>query len=130
MGDKYKIVATVIILFVVIIYSIAGFMIVAGLWKKCWSVFIEDRDEDNKKSLYFSVIWLTLQNLITGFANGFFQENAVMLQIMIIAIDASSLACVLFFWSTAQSYVSNILLTLYIVFKLLFDIVIYDSEID
>lgn len=53
-----------------------------------------------------------------------------MLQIMIIAIDVSSLACVLFFWSTAQSYVSNILLTLYLIFKLLFDILIYDSEID
>ena len=36
----------------------------------------------------------------------------------------------LYFWSTAQSYVSNILLTLYLTFKLIFDIVIYQSGVD
>lgn len=104
-------------------------MIMAGLFKKCWSVFIEDRQE-SRKSLYFSVIWLTLQSLSTGFVNGFFQDDAAFLQLLIIAIDGCSLGCVLYFWSTAQSYVSNILLTLYLTFKLIFDIVIYQSGVD
>lgn len=67
---------------------------------------------------------------MTGFANGFFKENIFYLQGLLISIDATSILCVFYFWSTAKSYVSNILLLLYLIFKLLFDIVIYGDEVN
>lgn len=129
MGDKVKMGVTVLVLFIVSLFSISGFIILRASFRKCWSVFIEDRTF-SRGSMYFSAIWLTLQTLITGFANGFFKENIFYLQGLLISIDASSILCILYFWSTAKSYVSNILLLLYLVFKLLFDIVIYGDEVN
>lgn len=128
-GDKVKIVATALVLFVVTLYSIAGFIILKACFRKCWSVFIEDRTF-RRGSMYFSSIWLVLQNLMTGSVNGFFQEDVTHIQVLLLAIDVGSIVCVCYFWRTAKSYISNLLLLLYLILKTGFDIVIYQPEVN
>lgn len=126
-GDKIKNLMTVVVVFIVFVYSTAAFMVMKALFSNFWSVLIQD-SKYGRRSIFFTTIWLALQNLVTGMANGLFQEDIGYLKWIIISIDVSSIICLIFFWTTAKSYISNLMTFLYLAFKLTFDVVVYTQN--
>lgn len=68
--DRINLIAAVLFLFVVFMYSIGHFFVVFYCRRKQWSIYLHNMDEKSS-SFYYSSFFLTLRGVLTGFAHSF-----------------------------------------------------------
>ena len=125
--DKIKVIVATLVLFAIIIYSIAGYFILRSMYNvKVWSIFLEHR-KLTKISFYLATIMLSLRSLLMGFCHGYLQDSPDLQGKMIVGIDLLTLVTHTICWKANKSKVSSVLLFFYYLIRLSFDVIILNE---
>ena len=125
--DKVKIIITSILIFVLLIYSIAVYLLVFFICKlKSYSIFLSHQP-DHQSTFYRGAVLITLRSLFTGFVHGFLINNPEVQTYCILSVDVLSILVTMKYWQASISSVYNILYIFYYLCKFGLDIMILNE---
>ena len=123
-GDKIKMIITIMVLFCLLLYCVAGyFLLQKYLNKYYWPVFFE-YNKPIKGSCYYMMFNLMFRQFCMGFAHGYFLEDPETQTILILAVDLISLIILVIYRKTGICNIATLLLFTYYLSRLIFDTIV------